>query len=605
MNRGDKENTFPKMSKVRVTFTEKFFIIDHTITYHGVLIPLYGLLDEFINIFYINIVSDDVKLHYELKFKNGLSIEQKLRLIAETDRGRLIIKEFSEFGTNASFAEAKRRFVPDWYINPNGPISSLTTGNHSYSEYYYLPLNSEERWKRYVGTLPPSVPLFVSLFQQTSNVIARIISRSPSRSTSRDSTPYRGSRDSTPDGGPLSLDGSLTVDAGEISSPLRVPASPTDYEKRAALAFDQASIGELSTLPLAPQSESEILITEEVISKKDWSEEMPSAPSDHPPNLRGDFPPSYGDHEKDVLVRYNPSSHEDLPIYNEISTEEIGTYLTPPYNVKEFMKNALSIQYVKTEHEIYELVKDRNFQKYFPSNFDFKDRSDIDIFRHHVVKAYIRLVSSLGYKYANFVNLQQLFRVQQKYFHDQDPENIKDQIASYNVSDDEKLIEYELTPEQIERQKELIAEDIKTEEARIKHEITEKNESTTADRILSESIGSARIYARKLLKLIADNKELEPNKRDPKPIKLMYSPKLNSPEDMGDLINLIKHGSLTEIKELWKAYNDEPIPSSKTLRSQIGEYIKEKLYEMNKPKTKHLIDKFNIGTSGGWTAFTN
>ena len=576
-----------KMSKIRVTFTEKFFIIDHTVTYHGVLIPLYGLLDEFINIYYIGIVADDVKLYY----KNNLTIEQKLRLIAETDRGRLIIKEFSEFGTNASFAETKRRFVPDWYINPNGPISSLTNGNHSYSEYYYLPLNSEERWKRYVGTLPPSVPLFVSLFQQTSNVIARIISRSPSVSISRSPSPGP-----DPGSASLSADGSLTVDAGEIRSPLRVPQSPTDYEKRAALAFDQASIG----IDIAPQSESEILITEEVISKKDWPEDLElSAPpyEDFPP-----APPSYGDHKKDVLVRYKPSSREEIYGYREIATDEIGTYLTEPYNVKEFMKNALSIQYVKTEHEIYELVKDRNFQKYFPSNFDFKDRSDIDAFRHHVVKAYIRLVSSLGYKYADFNNLNQLVDVQRRYFHDQDPENIKDQIASYNVSDDEKLIEYELTPEQIESQKKLIAEDIKTEEARIKHEITEKNESATADRILSESIGSAKIYARKFLKLIAANKELEANKRDPKPIKLMYSPKLNSPADMGDLINLIKHGSLTEIKELWKAYYDEPIPSSKTLRPQIGEYIKEKLYEMSKPNTKHLIDKFNIGA---WTAFTN
>ena len=122
------------MSKVRVTFTEKIFIDDHTITYHGVMIPLYGLLDYFIDIYYIQVVQPDVKLYYELKFKNGLSIDQKLRLIAETDQGRLIIREFSEFGTNASMAETKRRFVPDWYIHPNSPRSSLTTGNHSYSE---------------------------------------------------------------------------------------------------------------------------------------------------------------------------------------------------------------------------------------------------------------------------------------------------------------------------------------------------------------------------------------------------------------------------------------------------------------------------------------
>ena len=474
------------MSKVRVTFTEKIFIIDHTITYHGVLIPLYGLLDEFIDIYYIGVVSDNVKLFYERKYKNNLTIEQKLRLIAETDRGRLIIKEFSEFGTNASFAETKRRFVPDWYINPNGPISSLTNGNHSYSEYYYLPLNSEERWKRYVGTLPPSVPLFVSLFQQTSYVIARIISRSSS--TSRDSTPDRSSRDSTPDRGSLSADGSLTVDAGEISSPLRTDAKTDDME--AALAFDQAFIGELSDLPIAPQSESEILITEEVISKIDPDPLEPT----------GDIPPTYDDSKKDILVRYNPSSQEDLPAYSEIATGQIGTTLTPPYNVKEFMKNVLTIKYVKTANEIYELVNDQNFQKYFPKNFNFKSHSNIEEFKPHVVRAYIRLVSSLGYRYGDFKNLLTLVDIQSRYFHGQDPKAIKQQVIEFNKTKlDYSLIENELTSDQIERQKKLIEEDIKTEEAQINHELKENQSAATADRILSQTISAAKIYATKFL----------------------------------------------------------------------------------------------------------
>ena len=464
------------MSKVRVIFTEKFFIEDHTITYHGVLIPLYGLLDEFIDIYYINIVSPEVKLYYERKFKHNLTIEQKLRLIAETDRGRLIIKEFSEFGTNASFAETKRRFVPDWYIHPNGPISSLTTGNHSYSEYYYLPLNSEERWKRYVGTLPPSVPLFVSLFQQTSSVIARIVTGWSSRGTgsppsgppgpggpggsSRGTGSGPGSSPAISESRTLSkIDVSLTVDAGEISSPLRSVAKteklPTADDMAAALAFDQTPIGELPAIgegpksppiPLAPQSESEILTTEEVISKKDWPDPLDTTEYIRPP----DSPPTYDDSKKDVLVRYNPDSEEKLSAYSEIATGEIGTALSPPYNIKEFMKNALSIKYVKTEHEIYELVKDPNFQKYFPKNFNFEDHSDIDEFKSHVVRAYIRLVSSIGYRYADFNNLKQLFNVQVRYFHDQDPQKIKDQIIKFNAeSYDYSLIENELTVYQL------------------------------------------------------------------------------------------------------------------------------------------------------------
>ena len=67
------------MSKVRVTFTEKFALENYgVVTYNGVMIPLYGLIDKFIEIFYIEVVPEDVKMFYELKFKNKLTIEQKL-----------------------------------------------------------------------------------------------------------------------------------------------------------------------------------------------------------------------------------------------------------------------------------------------------------------------------------------------------------------------------------------------------------------------------------------------------------------------------------------------------------------------------------------------
>ena len=135
------------MSKVRVTFTETFGIENYGIvTYHGVLIPLYGLIDNFIEIFYIEVVPIDVKIFYELKFKNGLNIDQKLRLIAETYEGRRRIKDFSSFGTNASFAEKQLKFVPDWYIFANGPITKYMLGNNAYSEFYYEPLTEDDKW---------------------------------------------------------------------------------------------------------------------------------------------------------------------------------------------------------------------------------------------------------------------------------------------------------------------------------------------------------------------------------------------------------------------------------------------------------------------------
>ena len=443
--------------------------------------------------------------------------------------------------------------------------------------------------------MPPSVPLFVSLFKDTTDVLARIISRSPSKSRSPSVDRDSGSGDEGSGGAKGSspapsgaIDGGFTRDAGEISSPLvssslrlseaKTEKLPTDADKAAALAFDQASLEKLSEM--RPTSE-----TEEVISKKDLPEDLPE--DFHEDSRPPDSPPTYDDSKKDVLIRYNPDSKENVPAYDEIATGEIGTALTPPYNIKEFLKNVLSIQYVKTEHEIYELVKDRNFQKYFPKNFDFEDHSDIDEFKSHVVRAYIRLVSSIGYRYADFHNLKQLFDVQRGYFKYQNPQQIKDQVVAFNAeSYDYSLIEHELTSKQIERQKELVEEDLKREEDQISFELKEKGEAATATRILREIVSSAQTYAKKLLPLYNNNE----------PIKMMYCPQLNSPESMGELLNLITNGSVAEIKELCKAYEID-IPSSKNTRPVIGEYLREKLSEMKKPNTKHLINKFEIGES--------
>ena len=537
------------MSKIRVTFTEKFFIEDHTVTYHGVLIPLYGLLDEFINIYYIDIVADDVKLFYELKYKNNITIEQKLRLIAETDRGRLIIKEFSEFGTNASFAETKRRFVPDWYINPNGPISSLTNGNHSYSEYYYLPLNSEERWKRYVGTLPPSVPLIASLFQKTSSVIARIISRDST--PVRDSTPGRDSRDSTPDRGSLSTayggDGSLTVDAGEIRSPLRTPAP----------------------------SESEILITEEVISKIEDPE-----PLDSPPEPL-DSPPTYDDSKKDILLAFSPTEVELNSEYDEINKGAIKALLTPPTTIINFMQNALNIQYLKTDDEIRRLVEEPNFRKFLPKNFN--DSEDIGVIRSQAVNAYTRLVVSTGYTYANLRHLRELLTVQFKYLSPLSEEDIKTQVKEFNKKlPDFSSIKYKLTAEEIEEQKKLVTKELIAEEEQIKG-------VENATRIISQTTSSAKTYAAKLLPLAKS-----------KDIKLTYCPQLISLDNLGILVNLINNGTVPEIIELCKAY-DITIPAG-TKREAIKALI---IPELSKVKgSEHLLEKLNLGDQGSWTRFT-
>ena len=567
------------MSKIRVTFTEKFFIEDHTVIYHGVLIPLYGLLDEFIDIYYIDVVSDEVKLFYERKFKNNFTIEQKLRLIAETDRGRLIIKEFSEFGTNASFAETKRRFVPDWYINPNGPISSLTNGNHSYSEYYYLPLNSEERWKRYVGTLPPSVPLIASLFQKTSGVIARIISRDTT--PVRDSTPDRDSRDSTPDRGSLSTayggDGSLTVDAGEIRSPLRTPA-PSEYDT----ADERTPIASPTELAdIAPQSESEILTTVEEI--KDWYE--PEPPGDFPPNLQGDFPPAYEDSKKDILVAFTPTEVEVNREYEDLNKGAIKSLLTPPSTVINFMQNALNIKYIKTDDEVRRLLDDPTLRKFLPKNFD--DSEDMNLIRSQTVRAYTRLVVSLGYTYAKLSNLRELLAVQYKYLSPLSEEAIKTQVKEFTKQlPDFSSIKYKLSPKEIEEQKALVTKELIAEEQQIKG----KEEAT---KTLTQSVGLAKITAAKLLKLIEDKQE----------IKLTFCPQLTSTDNLAIILTMMSKGNISEIKKLCRVYNIT-VPSSITSRKEIGEHIRTEFGKINLKGGKYILANFKIGDSGGWGGFT-
>ena len=215
-----------------MTFTEKFALENYgAVTCHGVMIPLYGLVDKFIQIFYIEVVPEDVKMFYELKFKNKLTIDQKLRLIAETYSGRLQIREFSSFGTNISFAEKQLRFVPDWYISANGPITKYILGNNSYSEFYYEPLTEDDKWTRYFGIIPKTVPLITSLFNRTSKVMGRLITGIPiapapppvressSRFNRHDpgggAGPGSALRHATPPASPAH-----TIDAGEISSPL-------------------------------------------------------------------------------------------------------------------------------------------------------------------------------------------------------------------------------------------------------------------------------------------------------------------------------------------------------------------------------------------------
>ena len=87
-----------------------------------------------------------------------------------------------------------------------------------------------------------------------------------------------------------------------------------------------------------------------------------------------------------------------------------------------------------------------------------------------------------------------------------------------------------------------------------------------------------------------------------KDIKLMYCPQLNNPDNLGTFLNLIKHGNISEIIELCKVYGI--IIPANTRRDAIKGLILPVLSKENIKDSKYLLEKFDLGTSGGWKAFT-
>ena len=581
------------MSKVRVTFTEKIFIDDHTITYHGVMIPLYGLLDYFIDIYYLQVVQPDVKLYYELKFKNGLSIDQKLRLIAETDRGRLIIKEFSEFGTNASMAEVKRRFVPDWYIHPNGPVSSLTTGNHSYSEYYYLPLDDQEKWKRYVGTLPPSVPLFVSLFKDTTNVLTRIISRSPSRSPSRSRSPSV-DRDGSGAGmaSTAAIVGGFVRDAGEITSPLRTEAD------NISLAFDQISLEEIIEL----QTEKPIA-KKEITVEEAQKEPLPTEPTEA---LAGDTknlePPPYAKTPENIPkqedldpifkdIDPNSESEKDLPNYEESVGPEIVEQLPAPYNIKKFVENILKINYEMTKADMHSLSVSESLQKYLPKGFT--QSLDITAYRNDIVKAYIQFVSNIPYRYSSYSVLISVYKIMEGILNS--AHNRKD-IPKYKKEFVDSL-EY-LLPKNFEK----YLTSVEQEEARRQA----KEDLSAREQELAE-IKSGRKAQAKALKLLDDvllgaeqiGSTLNLRGETPDFTKL---PPLNNAHNMATVLQILAHSRNGEIVKVMKHYNISLAGAGN--RADYAAKLKIYMTSLNIEFSTEIINNFTLGPGKGITYFT-
>ena len=115
-----------------------------------IYVRLYGMNDAVVDSLYEDLILNSAEGLYSevLTHKESLSelsSDEKLRAIAGTRDGRMAISKYTTPRTQNHFAGVdipnNERFVPDWYINADGPVSSLRSGNIMYSEYANKPLD--------------------------------------------------------------------------------------------------------------------------------------------------------------------------------------------------------------------------------------------------------------------------------------------------------------------------------------------------------------------------------------------------------------------------------------------------------------------------------
>ena len=128
-------------------------------TYIGEYIPLYGFTDLIADKYY-----EDICLHTSADYArqvlennkplSQLTGDEKVTLLAKTRNGRLLISGFTKPNTQMHLAGINCannvRFVPDWYVNTLGPVSSIRFGATLYSERIYKPLDKDERASRHM-----------------------------------------------------------------------------------------------------------------------------------------------------------------------------------------------------------------------------------------------------------------------------------------------------------------------------------------------------------------------------------------------------------------------------------------------------------------------
>ena len=144
-------------------YSEKFFNEEYPsgYTYVGIYIPLYGLTDLTIDAAY-EVVIEFYNEHAADELLHHKTPAERLRIIAGHSDGRRLIAEYDKPYTSAHFAgqqdSGNVRYVPDWYIKSEGPVSRYRLGNVMYSERLYEPMDKDEYRRRNFGIEPTPKP---------------------------------------------------------------------------------------------------------------------------------------------------------------------------------------------------------------------------------------------------------------------------------------------------------------------------------------------------------------------------------------------------------------------------------------------------------------
>ena len=152
-----------------------------TRTYHGVLVPLYGLNDFALNLIFKHVFRKNKALLTDFNgqvLADGLpqGRETKLKYIASTPEGRYLLSQYRKKDTGIYAAsQGLKTYVPNWYINKEGPIENqYTTNCDIYSSYLHKPLSRDEFRDRFSEGAYKPTPLINRVFFGTSYSFARL-----------------------------------------------------------------------------------------------------------------------------------------------------------------------------------------------------------------------------------------------------------------------------------------------------------------------------------------------------------------------------------------------------------------------------------------------